>query len=77
MVTTTLNKFMTSIFGSRNERLIKAYRKRVAAINAFEAEIREKSDAELRARAGELAKKLENKKVTDADVLPEAFAIIS
>jgi preprotein translocase subunit SecA len=67
---------MTSIFGSRNERMIKAYRRRVAQINAMEPEIRKLTDAQMKARAAELTKKLENKEVTDIEVLPEAFALM-
>ena len=50
MVTVAINNFMTKIFGSRNERMIKSYRKRVQAINALEPEIRKLTDAQLKAR---------------------------
>jgi preprotein translocase subunit SecA len=76
MVMTSLNKFMTSIFGSRNERLIKSYRKRVAAINGFEPSVRLMTDAQMKARTSELLKQFENNEVTDAQVLPEAFALM-
>jgi preprotein translocase subunit SecA len=76
MVTETINRYMTKIFGSRNERLIKSYRKRVLAINALEPEIRKLTDAEMKARARKLEERLEVKEVTDLDVLPEAFAIM-
>ncbi len=76
MVTTAINKMMTRIFGSRNERLIKAYRRRVEAINAIEPEIRRLTDAQMKERAQELEKKLEKKQATDLDVLPEAFALM-
>ncbi len=75
MVTTYINRTLTKIFGSRNERLIKTYRKRVAQINALESEIRKLSDAEMRAKTKELAARLDK----DEDVqiiLPEAFAIM-
>src|SRR4051812_41397490 len=76
MVTTALSKVMTKIFGSRNERLIKTYRRRVEAINAQEPTIRKMTDGQMRARAGVLAQQLANGEVKDADVLPEAFAIM-
>jgi preprotein translocase subunit SecA len=76
MSTSYFNTIMTKIFGSRNERLIKTYRKRVLAINEWESKIRNLTDAQMKARGQELMKKLENKEVTDADVLPEAFAIM-
>jgi preprotein translocase subunit SecA len=74
--TTSINNYMTRIFGSRNERLIKTYRRRVQAINALEPNIRKLSDAEMKARAKQLEMSLDNKEVTDTDVLPEAFAIM-
>ncbi len=76
MVTTAINKFMTKIFGSRNERLIKSYRRRVEIINSFEATIRTWTDAQMKARGQELSAKLEKGEISDTDVLPEAFAIM-
>ena len=38
------------IFGTSNDRRLKTYRPKVAAINALEPEMRRLSDAELRAR---------------------------
>jgi hypothetical protein len=76
MVTSSLNTFMTRIFGSRNERMIKTYRRRVQVINSFEPAIRKLSDAEMKARAEELSAKLRRNEATEADILPEAFAIM-
>lgn len=76
MVTTYINKALTSIFGSRNERLIKSYRKQVEAINALEPEIRKLSDAQMKDRAESLKKRLADKPGDDLLVLPEAFAIM-
>src|SRR4051812_39272546 len=76
MVTTALSKVMTKIFGSRNERLIKTYRRRVEAINSMEPTVRKMTDGQMRARAGVLAQQLGSGEVKDADVLPEAFAIM-
>ena len=42
-----LPKLLTSIFGSRNERLLKAYRRTVAQINALEPKFEALSDDEL------------------------------
>jgi preprotein translocase subunit SecA len=49
MVTGILKK----IFGSRNDRLLKQYRRKVVATNALEAEIAKLSDDALRAKTGE------------------------
>ncbi len=81
MVAASFNKVMTSLFGSRNERLIKSYRRRVNAINALEPSIRQRSDAELKARTQELTAKFRDGEyngtpVSEAEVLPEAFAIM-
>ncbi len=46
----TVKKQVVKVFGSRNERLVKAYRRRVERINALEPDIRRLSDAELRER---------------------------
>ena len=44
-----LPKLLTSIFGSRNERLLKEYRRTVAKINALEPSLEPLSDDQLRA----------------------------
>ena len=45
--------FLTKIFGSRNDRLIKQYRKTVALINGLEADYEALSDEQLRAKTDE------------------------
>ncbi len=55
MVTGILKK----IFGSRNDRLLKQYRRQVTAINALEAEISKLSDAALRAKTGEFRARIQ------------------
>ena len=61
------------IFGSSNERRIKAYQPRVAQINALEKELEKLSDDALRARTDEFKKQLEDGKTLD-DILVPAFA---
>ena len=39
-------QFLTKIFGSRNDRLLKTYRKTVARINGLESQFEQLSDAE-------------------------------
>jgi preprotein translocase subunit SecA len=56
--------------------MIKTYRRRVQVINSFEPAIRKLSDAEMKARAEELSAKLRRNEATEADILPEAFAIM-
>ena len=74
MVLDTFSKTMTRIFGSRNERLVKAYRRRVERINATEESVRTLSDAELRARTESFRQRLkEGERIQD--LLPEALAV--
>ena len=58
--------FLTKIFGSRNDRLLKKYRHTVGKINAMEADLEKLSDADLRAKTD--APMMECKKaLTEAD----------
>ncbi len=75
MVTNILNRSLAKIFGSRNDRLIKAYRERVLAINALEASVRVLTDAQMRSKTAELKDRL-TKGESEAAILPEAFAIM-
>lgn len=62
------------IFGSRNDRLLKQYRRTVAKINALEKDIQTLSDTQLQAKTNEFKQILENGATLD-DILPEAFAV--
>ena len=73
---------LTSIFGSRNSRLLKQYRRRVARINALEPQMEALSDDELRGKTRELQARIQEevaagKPVNDVldAILPEAFAV--
>ncbi|MEY2683786.1 MAG: preprotein translocase subunit SecA, partial [Pseudomonadota bacterium] len=68
-------QFLTKIFGSRNDRLLKTYRKTVARINALEADLEKLSDEALQAKTPELKQRLAQGESVDA-VLPEAFAVV-
>ena len=63
------------LFGSSNERRIKAYLPRVAQINALESEVEKLSDDELRARTQQFRKEIEEGKSLD-DLLAPAFATV-
>ena len=65
---------LTQIFGSRNQRLLKQYKKTVAQINALEAQMEALSDAELQAKTPEFKKRVAAGTSLD-DLLPEAFAV--
>ncbi|MBC7471521.1 MAG: preprotein translocase subunit SecA, partial [Ramlibacter sp.] len=66
---------LTKIFGSRNDRLLKQYRKTVERINALEAEFEKLGDAELRAKTEEFKTRVAGGESLD-DILPEAFAVV-
>jgi preprotein translocase subunit SecA len=70
-----LPKLLTSIFGSRNERLLKQYRRVVEQINALEPRYEKLSDAELRECTATLRGRLAEGETLDA-LLPEAFAVV-
>ncbi|MDH3584693.1 MAG: hypothetical protein OER86_10800, partial [Phycisphaerae bacterium] len=74
-VVAAVKKSFTKVFGSRNERLIKAYRKRVERITALEPEIRQLTDAQMRQRVDELRRGIANQG-TAQDSLYESFALM-
>ena len=67
--------FLTKIFGSRNDRLLKQYRKTVARINAMEQDLEGLSDEALRAKTQEFKQRVAGGESLD-DILPEAFAVV-
>ena len=68
-----LPKLLTSIFGSRNDRLLKQYRLVVARINALEPQFEALDDAALTAKTDEFRKRFSAGESLDS-LLPEAFA---
>ncbi|MFN3417001.1 MAG: preprotein translocase subunit SecA [Caldimonas sp.] len=70
-----LPKLLTQIFGSRNDRLLKQYRRVVERINALEPQFEALDDAALQAKTGEFRQRLAQGATLD-DLLPEAFAVV-
>ncbi|GAB6049319.1 preprotein translocase subunit SecA [Hydrogenophilus islandicus] len=70
-----IGNLLKKIFGSRNDRLIKEYRKVVERINALEPTVASLSDQELQGKTAEFKTRLENGESLDA-LLPEAFAVV-
>jgi preprotein translocase subunit SecA len=66
---------LKAIFGSRNDRLLKQYRKSVESINALEPVIEKLPDEALAAKTPELRQKVASGTPLEA-VLPEAFAVV-
>jgi preprotein translocase subunit SecA len=67
--------FLTQIFGSRNDRLLKQYRRTVERISTLELEFEKLSDEALRGKTQEFKDRVAAGEVLDA-VLPEAFAVV-
>jgi preprotein translocase subunit SecA len=64
-----------NLFGSRNDRLLKEYGKKVHQINLLEEATKKLSDAALKAKTSEFKKRLNEGQKLD-DLLIEAFAIV-
>jgi preprotein translocase subunit SecA len=70
-----ISKLLKSVFGSRNDRLLKQYRRNVDAINALEASLTGLSDDELRNKTEQFKQRVQQGETLDA-ILPEAFAVV-
>ncbi|MBK7615333.1 MAG: preprotein translocase subunit SecA [Vitreoscilla sp.] len=70
-----LPKLLTQIFGSRNDRLLKGFRRTVDTINALEPQFEKLDDAALKAKTEEFRARLEKGETLDS-LLPEAFATV-
>ncbi len=68
-------KFLTQIFGSRNQRLIKELGRTVVAVNALEAEVRELRDEQFPEKTRELKARYASGAKLD-ELVPEAFALV-
>lgn len=66
--------FLTRLFGSRNQRLLRQYSRVVARINALEPELQALDDEQLRERTTAFRARLADGETLD-DLLPEAFAV--
>ena len=72
---TRMFSLLKKIFGSRNDRILKQFRKQVAQISAFEPALQALPDDALRAKTDEFREKLKAGSSLDA-MLPEAFAVV-
>ena len=66
---------LTQLFGSRNDRLLKQYRKTLERINALESSLTALSEEALRAKTDEFKQRFQAGESLDA-LLPEAFAVV-
>ena len=70
-----LPKLLTQIFGSRNDRLLKQYRRVVERVTALEVQFEKLSEDELRGKTAEFRQRVAAGTSLD-DLLPEAFAVV-
>jgi len=68
-------KLLRKVFGSRNDRQVKKFRKIVKRINKFEPDLEVLTDEELAAKTQEFRQRFEKGETLD-DLLPEAFAAV-
>lgn len=68
-------KFITNIFGSRNQRVLKRMQKQVDDINRLESSVSVLSDSELGAKTVEFRQRIADGASLDS-LLPEAFAVV-
>lgn len=66
---------LKKLIGSRNDRLLRQYRKQVTQINALEPEYAALSDEALKGKTAEFRQRLADGKSLDG-LLPEAFAVV-
>ena len=69
------SNFLTQIFGSRNDRQLKQYRKTITKINALEPSLELLSDEQLKSKTQEFKDRVAQGESLDA-LLPEAFAVV-
>lgn len=67
---------LTKVFGDPQKRIIKGLEKRVGTINALGDKYKAFKKAELPKQTDVLKKRLEDKKTTLDDILPDAFALV-
>ena len=69
------SNFLTQIFGSRNDRQLKQYRKTIVKINALEPSLESLSDEQLKNKTQEFKDRVAKGESLD-DLLVEAFAVV-
>ncbi len=67
--------FLTKIFGSRNDRLLRQYRKTVVAVNALESQYERLSDDELKAKTADFRAQLAEGVALDS-LIADVFATV-
>ena len=68
-------KFLSRVFGSRNERLLRKYWTLASRINSLESKFQNVTDAELKTSTNDFRNRLDNGESIDS-LLPDAFAVV-
>ena len=66
---------LTSLFGSRNEKLLNSFREVVSSVNALREQMTKLDDAALQRKTAEFRQRLDNGETLEA-LMPEAFAVV-
>ncbi len=74
MVLAAISKTVTKVFGSRNDRILKGYRRRVEQIGTLEPQMRALTDAQLKAKTEEFRGRLAQGEAM-AGIIPQALAV--
>jgi preprotein translocase subunit SecA len=70
-----ITKIFKKVFGTRNDRMLRACRKLVVKVNALEPEMQSLTDEQLAAKTADFKARLSGGATLD-DLLPEAFAVV-
>ncbi|MGE4285285.1 MAG: preprotein translocase subunit SecA [Phycisphaerae bacterium] len=70
-----ISKLLLSIFGSRNERLVKSYMKTALEAGEFEPKVQALSDEQLRAETSRFKAEIKTGK-KPVEILPQAFSVV-
>ncbi len=70
-----ISSLLKSVFGSRNDRLLKQYRRQIQAINALENSLSTLTDAQLQQKTLEFKQRVQQGTSLN-ELLPEAFAVV-
>lgn len=71
-----MRRVLTKVFGDPQKRILKRLNKRVEQVNALSEKYGAMKDSELKKQTEVLKKKLQNPKITEDDILPDAFALV-
>jgi preprotein translocase subunit SecA len=75
-IVNVFNAGLRKVFGSRNDRLVKGFRRQVEKVNALEHTVRPLTDPQLRDKAQDLRRRVTSGQVRMVDVVYEALAVM-